>query len=72
MSDFGKTKIFNGLLAIAQTFFVGPVTTSFGAAFGRPNKILVAFGDWATVHFRHCHVATHFCEMFQWMMLYQI
>jgi hypothetical protein len=25
----------------------------FGAAFGRPNKILVAFSDWATVHFSH-------------------
>ena len=34
-------------------FFVGSVTTQFGAAFGRPNKISVAFGDWATVHFRH-------------------
>jgi hypothetical protein len=27
--------------------------SSAGAAFGRPNKILVAFGDLATVHFRH-------------------
>jgi hypothetical protein len=50
MSGFGKTTIFNSPLGNRPNFFCWASDYLIWSNFGRPNKILVAFGDWATVH----------------------
>ena len=54
MSGFGKTTIFNGFLGNRPDVFCWASDYLIWSSFWSPNKILVAFGNWATVHFRHC------------------
>jgi hypothetical protein len=54
MSGFGKTTIFNGLLGNRPDVFFWASDYLIWSSFWSSEKILVAFGDWATVHFRHC------------------
>jgi hypothetical protein len=45
MSGFGKTTIFNGLLGNRPNVFCWASDYLIWSSFGRPNKILVTFGD---------------------------
>ena len=45
MSGFGKTTIFNSLLGNRPNAFCWASDYLIWSSFGRPNKILVAFGD---------------------------
>ena len=54
MSGFGKTTIFNGLIGNRPNVFCWASDYLIWSSFWTLlNKILVTFGDWATVHFRH-------------------
>jgi hypothetical protein len=49
----GRTVNYISCVFIGYKNVFGPIAVLVTNRFGRPNKILVAFGDWATVHFRH-------------------